>query len=183
MAAEHPEAEQVEFDELDRLDVAFVVLHDDTAGHRGSLERCDVDQWRGRDEHSAGVDRQMSRKAVNSAGQLQPALPGRQPDRRRPIRRRASRPRSGRWRAALAALAATVVCLWAPLYRRLTSLDLRADELADARRARSLSLDLSLLRPSSLTGSTRPRACLEAVMNGRAYAAPVMRRSGRSGRP
>ena len=45
--AEHPEAEQVELDQFDRLDVAFVVLDHDTAGHRGSLERRDVDQRRG----------------------------------------------------------------------------------------------------------------------------------------
>ena len=36
---EHAEAEQVELDELERLDVALVALDDDPVGHRGPLER------------------------------------------------------------------------------------------------------------------------------------------------
>ena len=43
---EHAQAEQVELDELDRLDVALVVLDHDAAGHRGALQRRDVDQRR-----------------------------------------------------------------------------------------------------------------------------------------
>ena len=79
---EHSQAQQVEFDEFDGLDVAFVVLHHDTTRHRGPFERRDVDQRRGRDEHPAGVDRQVSREAIDARGQLQPPIPRRQPSRR-----------------------------------------------------------------------------------------------------
>ena len=48
-----PEAEQVELDELERLDVALVELDDDAAGHRGPLQRRDVDERRGGHEHAA----------------------------------------------------------------------------------------------------------------------------------
>ena len=59
---EHAQAEQVELDQLHRLDVALVVLDDDAAGHRGALERRDVDQRRRGDEHAADVDRRWRGK-------------------------------------------------------------------------------------------------------------------------
>ena len=77
---EHPEAEQVELDELDRLDVALVVLDDDPVLHRRPLERGDVDERGGGDEHPAAVDAEVAREAVHPGAQLEPALPVRQPD-------------------------------------------------------------------------------------------------------
>ena len=61
---EHPQPEQVQLDQLDRLDIALVVLDHDPARHRCSLERRDVDQRRSRDQHAPRVDAQMARKAV-----------------------------------------------------------------------------------------------------------------------
>ena len=79
--AEHAQAEQVELDQLDRLDVALVVLDDHPAGHRRPLERRDVDQRRLGDEHAAGVDRQVTREFGDARGQLEPAFPRREADR------------------------------------------------------------------------------------------------------
>ena len=53
---QHPEAQQVQLDELERLDVALVELDDDAILHRGALDRRDVDERRGRHEHAARVD-------------------------------------------------------------------------------------------------------------------------------
>ena len=75
---EHPEAEQVELDELDRLDIALVVLDDDPVGHRRPLDRGDVDEWRRGHEHPARVDRQVAREAIDPGTELKPALPVRQ---------------------------------------------------------------------------------------------------------
>ena len=72
---EHPEPQQVELDELERLDVALVELDDDPIGHRRPLDRRDVDERRGRHEHAARVDREVAREAVDPGAELQPALP------------------------------------------------------------------------------------------------------------
>ena len=50
---EHPEAEQVELDELERLDIALVELDDDPVDHRRPLDRRDVDERRRGHEHAA----------------------------------------------------------------------------------------------------------------------------------
>ena len=78
---EHAQAEQVELDELHRLDVALVELDDDAAGHGGVLERGDVHERRARHEHAADVDGEVARAAVDAGAQLQPALPGREAQR------------------------------------------------------------------------------------------------------
>ena len=72
---QHPEAQQVQLDQLQRLDVALVVLGHDAAGHRRSLQRGDIDQRCGGDQHPAGVDRQVAGKAVDPGAELEPALP------------------------------------------------------------------------------------------------------------
>ncbi len=72
---EHPEAEQVELDELQRLDVALVELDDDAIDHRRPFDRGDVDEWRGGHEHPARMDRQVARKAIDPGTELEPALP------------------------------------------------------------------------------------------------------------
>ena len=71
---EHPQAEQVELDQLERLDVALVELDDDAVRHRGPLQRRDVDERRRGHEHPAGVDarggagsRRSGRRAPASA--------------------------------------------------------------------------------------------------------------------
>ena len=79
---EHPEPEQVELDELERLDVALVELDDDPVDHRGPLERGDVDERRGGHQHPARMDRQVAREAVDAGAELEPALPVREADRR-----------------------------------------------------------------------------------------------------
>ena len=79
---EHPEPEQVELDELERLDVALVELDDDPIDHRRPLERGDVDERRRGHQHPARVDRQVAREAVDPGAELEPALPVGQPDRR-----------------------------------------------------------------------------------------------------
>ena len=78
---EHAQAEQVELDELHRLDVTLVVLDDDAPRHAGPLERRDVDQRRPGDEHAADVDAEVARETVDPSAQLEPALPGREADR------------------------------------------------------------------------------------------------------
>ena len=72
---EHPEPEQVELDELERLDIALVELDDDPILHRRPLDRGDVDERRSRHEHPAAVDRQVAREAVDPGAELEPALP------------------------------------------------------------------------------------------------------------
>ena len=72
---EHAEAEQVELDQLERLDVALVELDDDAVRHGGPLQRRDVDQRRGGHEHAAGVDGEVAREAVDAGAERQPALP------------------------------------------------------------------------------------------------------------
>ncbi len=72
---EHPEPEQVELDELERLDVALVELDDDAVVHRRPLERRDVDERRRGHEHPARVDREVAREAVDPGAELEPALP------------------------------------------------------------------------------------------------------------
>ena len=79
---QHPEPEQVELDELERLDVALVELDDDPVDHRGPFERSDVDERRGGHQHPAGMDRQVAREAVDAGAELEPALPVREADRR-----------------------------------------------------------------------------------------------------
>ncbi len=75
---QHAEAEQVELDQLQRLDVALVELDDDAAGHRGPLQGRDVDERRRGHEHAAGVDGEVARKAVDAGTKRQPALPVRE---------------------------------------------------------------------------------------------------------
>jgi hypothetical protein len=76
---EHPEPEQVELDQLERLDVALVELDDDAIDHRRPLDRGDVDE-RGRGhEHPARMDREVAREAVDPGAELEPALPVREP--------------------------------------------------------------------------------------------------------
>ena len=72
---EHPEPEQVELDQLERLDVALVVLDDDAVLHRRPLERGDVDERRGGDEHPAACGCEVAREAVDPGAELEPALP------------------------------------------------------------------------------------------------------------
>jgi hypothetical protein len=72
---EHPEAQQVELDEPQRLDVALVELDDDAAGHRRPFERGDVDERRGGDEHPAAVDAEVARETVDPGAELEPTLP------------------------------------------------------------------------------------------------------------
>ena len=79
--AEHAQPEQVQLDELHRLDVALVELDDHAAGHGGALERGDIDQRSPRHEHAADVDRQVPRAAVDAGTQLQPAVPRREAQR------------------------------------------------------------------------------------------------------
>ena len=79
---QHPEPEQVELDELERLDVALVELDDDPVDHRGPLERRDVDERRGGHQHPARMDRQVAREAIDPGAELEPALPVREADRR-----------------------------------------------------------------------------------------------------
>ena len=52
---EHPEPEQVELDESERLDVALVELDHDPVDHRRPLEWRDVDEAGGH-QHAARVD-------------------------------------------------------------------------------------------------------------------------------
>ena len=79
---EHPEPEQVELDELERLDVALVELDDDPVDHRRPLDRRDVDERRRGHQHPARVDRQVAREAVDPGAELEPALPVGEADRR-----------------------------------------------------------------------------------------------------
>ena len=79
---EHPEPEQVELDELERLDVALVELDDDAIDHRRALDRGDVDERRRGHQHPARMDREVAREAVDPGAELEPALPVREPDRR-----------------------------------------------------------------------------------------------------
>ena len=79
---EHPKPEQVELDQLDRLDVALVELDDDAVLHRRPLERRDVDERGGGHEHPAAVDAQVARKSIDPRTELQPALPIREALRR-----------------------------------------------------------------------------------------------------
>src|ERR1035437_3827623 len=72
---QHPQAEQVELDELERLDVALVELDDDSVGHGGALDRREVDQRRRGHEHAAGVDAEVAGEAVDAGAERQPALP------------------------------------------------------------------------------------------------------------
>ena len=72
---QHAEAEQVELDELERLDVALVVLGHDAVGHRGPLQRRDVDERRGGDQHAAAMDREVPRVAVHPGTELEPPFP------------------------------------------------------------------------------------------------------------
>ena len=72
---EHPEPEQVELDQLERLDVALVELDDDPVDHRRPLDRGDVDERRRGHQHPARMDRQMAREAVDPGAELEPALP------------------------------------------------------------------------------------------------------------
>ena len=77
---EHPEAQQVQLDQLERLDVALVELDDDAVRHGRALDRGDVDQRRGGHQHPAAVDREMPREAVDPGAELEPALPVGQAD-------------------------------------------------------------------------------------------------------
>src|SRR5207244_3135720 len=72
---QHPEPEQVELDQLELLDVALVELDDDAVLHRRPLDRGDIDERRGGDEHPARVDRQVAREAVDPGAELEPAVP------------------------------------------------------------------------------------------------------------
>ena len=78
--AEHAQAQQVELDELHRLDIALVELDDDAAGHAGVLQGGDVDEGRARHQHAADMDGEVSRSAVDAGTQLQPAVPRRETD-------------------------------------------------------------------------------------------------------
>ena len=72
---QHAQAEQVQLDQLECLDIALVELDDHSVGHGGTLDRRDVDQRRGRHEHAAGVDAEVAREAVDAGTERQPALP------------------------------------------------------------------------------------------------------------
>ncbi len=72
---EHPETQQVQLDQLERLDVALVELDDHPIRHRRPLKRGDVDEWRRSHEHPARVDGEVAREAIDPGAELQPALP------------------------------------------------------------------------------------------------------------
>jgi hypothetical protein len=72
---EHPEPEQVQLDELERLDITLVELDDDPVDHRRALDRSDVDERCRGHEHAAAVDGKVARETVDPGAELQPALP------------------------------------------------------------------------------------------------------------
>ena len=78
---EHAQAQQIQLDQLERLDIALVELDDDAILHRRALQRCDIDERCRRHEHPAGMDAQVTREPVDSGAELEPALPVRHPDR------------------------------------------------------------------------------------------------------
>ena len=77
---QHPEAEQVELDELEGLHVALVELDDDAAGHGRPLQRRDVDERCSGHEHAPRVDAQVTGKSVEPGAHLEPAVPVRESD-------------------------------------------------------------------------------------------------------
>ena len=78
---EHPEAQQVQLDELERLDVALVELDDDPVHHRRPFQRRDIDERRRGHQHPARMDAEMAREAIDPGTELQPAFPVAHPDR------------------------------------------------------------------------------------------------------
>ena len=135
---QHPEPEQVELDELERLDVALVELDDDPVDHRRPLDRGDVDERRRGDQHPARMDRQVAREAVDPGAELEPALPV------------ATGPRSSRHGPAAAARARSGDRdgggTWSPARRRRIPAGRAAELVGGALRAARRRLELAALR-------------------------------------
>src|SRR5579875_1255772 len=63
---EHAEAEQVDFDQTEILQVVFVPLHDRPIAHRRPLDRRDAHQRIAGDHHAAGVNAHVARKVFDA---------------------------------------------------------------------------------------------------------------------
>ena len=77
---EHPQAEQIDLDQPQLLEIVFVPLHDGAIAHRRPLDRRDADERIARDQHAAGMNPQVTRKvgdaATNGKEQIRPRLFG-----------------------------------------------------------------------------------------------------------
>ena len=67
---EHPEPEQINFDDPEVGAVLLVPLDDDAAGHRGGLQRHDLVERARADHHPAAVLAEMARETLEPAHQL-----------------------------------------------------------------------------------------------------------------
>ncbi len=74
--AQRAQAQQVDLDQPGVLDAVLVPLDHHPAGHRRPLQRHDLDQRRGGDQHPADVDGEVAGDAVHLAQQLGQGLPG-----------------------------------------------------------------------------------------------------------
>ncbi len=77
---EHSQAEQIDLDQPQLLEVVFVPLHDGAIAHRRPFDRRDAHQRIARDQHAAGMDPQVARKVGDAAAdgeeQIRPRLFG-----------------------------------------------------------------------------------------------------------
>ncbi len=73
--AQGSQAEEVDLHQAELLDVLLVVLGHDPVGHRGPLDRHEVDERRAGDEHAADVDAEVAREAIDLGAQLEQPLP------------------------------------------------------------------------------------------------------------
>ena len=74
---EHPEPEQVDLQEAGVAAAVLVPLADLAARHRGRLDRHEIDQRPGRDDHAAGVLADVARQPGDLARQLTERIPAR----------------------------------------------------------------------------------------------------------
>ena len=68
---EHPQAEQVELHQTRRRTVILVPLQNTSVGHPGPLDRADIGNRSIADDHSTGVNSEVTRKAFDLRGQLE----------------------------------------------------------------------------------------------------------------
>src|SRR5204863_1987965 len=68
------EAEEVELDQADRLDVVLVELRNDVVGAFGGIKRAVVDEATGRDQHAAGMHADVAYQALELLAELEELL-------------------------------------------------------------------------------------------------------------
>ena len=70
------QTQQIDLDQPRIFDIVFIPLRHDTPGHRGPLERSDLDQRSRGDNHAAHMDGEVARHTLDLVDEGRVVIPG-----------------------------------------------------------------------------------------------------------